>query len=67
VSGTNFTEGTIFAFGKAKVAGSNCISTSCSVTTPAAKKGKPGTVDVIAEVGKSKSVKNPPFDQFTYN
>jgi hypothetical protein len=65
VSGTNFTTATTFTFGKAKVTGANCISTSCSVTAPAAKKA--GTVDVIAAVGKSKSKKNRPADQYTYN
>ncbi len=63
ISGTNFSAGMSFAFKSASVSGVNCITTSCTVTTPA---GKTGTVDVIAKNGKAKSKKNPPGDQYTY-
>jgi hypothetical protein len=63
VAGTNFVPGMTFVFGKTTVSGSNCISTSCTASTPA---GKAGIVDVIAQVGKSKSKKSRPADTFIY-
>jgi hypothetical protein len=57
--------GTVFKFGKAQAGTVDCTSTTtCVVVAPAAIKA--GTVDVTAAVGKSKSKKNPPGDQFTY-
>jgi alpha-tubulin suppressor-like RCC1 family protein len=68
VTGNGFAIGadtTVFAFGKAPATGVECSSTtSCTLLTPAAK--KPGVLDIIAAVGKSKSKKNPPVDQYTY-
>jgi alpha-tubulin suppressor-like RCC1 family protein len=70
VTGSGFAIGvgtTVFELGKATATatGVECGSTSsCVLTTPAAKKA--GTVDVVAVVGKSKSKKSPPADQFTY-
>ncbi len=63
IAGTNFVPGMTFVFGKVTVSGSNCISTSCTVSTPA---GKAGIVDVIAQVGLSKSRKSRPADTFIY-
>jgi len=67
ITGTGFAagSGTTFAFGKVKAAAVNCTSTtSCTATAPQAAKA--GVVDVIAAVGKAKSKKSPPGDQFTY-
>jgi hypothetical protein len=64
LAGTNFASGMTFRFGKAVVAGENCISTSCTVISPAGR--KPGVVDVTGQLGKSKGKKNPPADRFTY-
>lgn len=68
VSGSGFAVGagtTTFKFGKELASGVECASTtSCTFVTPPAK--KPGVVEVSAAVGKSKSKKNPPADQFTY-
>jgi hypothetical protein len=70
ITGTGFAlgSGTAFKFGKASATAVECASTtSCSVTAPAAtKQGRESVVDVIAAVGKSKSKKNPPNDQYTY-
>lgn len=60
--GTNTTS---FSFGKAAASEAQCSSTtSCTVTVPKAK--KPGTIDILAAVGKTKSKKNPPTTQYTY-
>ena len=67
ITGSGFAlgAGTTFKFGKAEAASVECASTtSCTVTVPAAKKA--GVVDVLAAVGKAKSKKNPPGDQYTY-
>jgi alpha-tubulin suppressor-like RCC1 family protein len=68
VSGSGFAVGsgtTVFDFGKAPAASVECVTTSsCTLVTPAAKKA--ATLDVVAAIGKSKSKKNPPADQFTY-
>jgi alpha-tubulin suppressor-like RCC1 family protein len=68
VSGSGFALGagaTVFAIGKAPATSVECASsTSCTLVTPPAKKA--GSLDVVAAVGKSKSRKNPPADQFTY-
>jgi alpha-tubulin suppressor-like RCC1 family protein len=68
VSGSGFAIGvgaTIFEFGKAQATAVECSSTSsCTLTTPAAKKA--GVLDVVAAIGKSKSKKSPPADQYTY-
>jgi hypothetical protein len=68
VSGSGFAVGagaTAFRFGKAEATEVQCSSTtSCTFTTPAAKKA--GVVEVSAAVGKSKGKKNPPADQFSY-
>ncbi len=68
VSGSGFAPGagtTSFLFGKAPGGSVQCTSsTSCTFVTPPAKRA--GVVEVIAAVGKAKSKKNPPGDQFTY-
>jgi alpha-tubulin suppressor-like RCC1 family protein len=68
VSGSGFAPGagaTSFLFGKASGASVQCSSsTSCTFVTPPGKKA--GVVEVVAAVGKSKSKKSPPGDQFTY-
>jgi alpha-tubulin suppressor-like RCC1 family protein len=68
ITGSGFAIGastTVFEFGKASAMSVECSSTSsCTLTTPAAKKA--GVLDVVAVVGKSKSKKNPPADQYTY-
>jgi alpha-tubulin suppressor-like RCC1 family protein len=68
VSGNGFAVGagtTVFEFGKEAATAVECSSTSsCTLTTPAAK--KPGVLDVVAVVGKLKSKKTPPVDQYTY-
>jgi alpha-tubulin suppressor-like RCC1 family protein len=68
VSGSGFAPGagaTSFLFGKASAGSVQCSSsTSCTFVTPPGKKA--GVVEVIAAVGKSKSKKSPPGDQFTY-
>jgi alpha-tubulin suppressor-like RCC1 family protein len=67
ITGVGFVPGagtTAFKFGSKKATHVECASsTSCSATTP---KGKAGTVNVSATVGKLKSSANPPGDQFTY-
>ena len=68
ITGTGFGVGpsaTTFKFAKALASTVACASTTvCEVLTPAGKAA--GTVEVIASVGKSKSKKDPPADQFTY-
>ncbi len=68
ITGTGFGLGastTTFKFGKLAGSTIDCTSTTeCEVFAPAAHKA--GTVQVIATVGKMKSKKNPPADQFTY-
>ncbi len=66
IEGSGFsTSGTSFTFGKASGTAIECASTgSCSVVVPAAAKA--GVVDVVAVVGKSKSKKNRPVDQYVY-
>jgi hypothetical protein len=57
VGGTNFAAGMMFSVGSKRVAGAECISTSCTIVTPP---GLPGnTVSVIAINGKSRSVESP--------
>jgi alpha-tubulin suppressor-like RCC1 family protein len=67
ITGAGFAPGagtTAFRFGSKKATHVECASsTSCAVTAP---KGKAGTVDVTAAVGKLKSAANPPGDHFTY-
>jgi len=56
--------GTTFTFGSTKAKQVQCDSaTECTVAVPA---HTAGTVDVIATVGKLKSAKSPPGDQFVY-
>jgi hypothetical protein len=56
--------GTTFMFGSTKSKKVECASaTECTVVVPA---HTVGTVDVIAMVGKLKSAKSPPGDQFVY-
>ncbi|HTZ88174.1 MAG TPA: IPT/TIG domain-containing protein [Solirubrobacteraceae bacterium] len=68
VSGSGFAPGsgtTAFKFGKELASSVQCATTtSCTLLTPSAK--KPGTIEVSAAVGKTKSKKSPPGDQFTY-
>jgi alpha-tubulin suppressor-like RCC1 family protein len=68
ISGNGFAIGagtTVFELGKVPAASVECVSTSsCTFVTPAAKKA--GALDVVAVIGKLKSKKNPPADQFTY-
>jgi len=68
VSGSGFAPGagaTSFLFGKATGGSVLCSSsTSCTFVTPPATKA--GVVEVVAAVGKLKSAKVPPGDQFTY-
>jgi hypothetical protein len=68
VSGSGFAPGagaTSFLFGGAMGGSVLCnSSTSCTFLTPPAKKA--GVVEVVAAVGKLKSAKVPPGDQFTY-
>ncbi len=73
VSGSGFAIGssTELLFEKVAGTGVNCSSTSeCTVTSPPASgKIKPATgggVNVIAVVGKAKSKKTPPGDEFVY-
>ncbi|MGO9488109.1 MAG: IPT/TIG domain-containing protein [Solirubrobacteraceae bacterium] len=74
VTGTGFGFGrqnsshiTIFEFGKVYGAESRCVSsTTCTVSSPAASKGKAGTVDVTASAGGDTSKKSRPADQFIY-
>jgi alpha-tubulin suppressor-like RCC1 family protein len=67
VTGSGFATGsgaTVFTFGKAPASAVVCESTTaCTLVTPAAKTG---AIDVIASVGKAKSKKSPPQDQFTF-
>ncbi len=69
VTGTGFARGmtaTTFKFGSTQATSIECSSTTtCTVVTPPAN--KPGTVDVRATVGKAKTKKNPPADEFTYH
>ena len=59
------TSATTFKFGKLTGSTIDCTSTTeCEVLAPAAQKA--GTVEVFAIVGKMKSKKNPPADQFSY-
>ncbi len=68
VSGSGFAPGagaTGFVFGKAPGGSVQCSSsTSCTFVAPPGK--KTGVVEIAAVVGKSKSKKSPPGDQFTY-
>jgi len=68
VSGSGFAPGvgaTNFLFGTALGGSVLCSSTaSCTFVTPPAKKA--GVVEVVAAVGKLKSSKIPPGDQFSY-
>ena len=68
VTGSGFAVGaetTVFEFGKAPATAVECSSTSsCTLLTPAAN--KPGLLEIVAVVGKSKSKKSPPADQYTY-
>ncbi len=67
VTGSGFAPGsgaTTFTFVKATAASVFCESTtSCVLVTPP---GKPGTIDVRATVGKSRSPLSPPADSFTF-
>jgi alpha-tubulin suppressor-like RCC1 family protein len=67
VTGSGFAPGsgaTTFTFVKATAASVFCESTtSCLLVTP---RGKPGTIDVRATVGKSRSPISPPADSFTF-
>ncbi len=66
VAGSGFAlgTGTIFDFGKAAGSSVECTSTTeCTVTAPP---GKAGKVDVVAIVGTTKSTRNRPGDQYTY-
>jgi hypothetical protein len=68
IHGTGFAPdaGTSFTFGAGEATGIECSSTSaCTAITPTAK--KPAVVDVIAKVGKAKSKKTPPGDEFTFH
>jgi IPT/TIG domain/Bacterial Ig-like domain len=68
ITGYGFNPGhntTSFHFGKTTAPETNCESnTTCTTTTPSAK--KPGPVQVTATTGKAKSKKNPPNTQYTY-
>ena len=69
VTGTNFALGsaTTFKFGTIAGVSASCTSTtSCTVTAPAAKKGKAATIDVVAAVGKAKSKKTA-ADKYAYS
>jgi alpha-tubulin suppressor-like RCC1 family protein len=67
ITGVGFVPGagtTAFRFASKKATHVECASsTSCTATAP---KGRVGTVDVSAAVGKLKSAANPPGDRFTY-
>ncbi len=67
ITGAGFAPGmgaTAFKFGSKSATEVDCASeTSCTVVAPA---NKAGAVDVTAAVGKAKSAKSPPGDQFTY-
>jgi hypothetical protein len=69
IHGSGFATGagnTIIVFGSTEAASVACSSTvSCTAIAPAAKKAS--TVDVLAKVGKVKSKKAPPGDQYTYH
>jgi len=71
VTGSGFGLGsaaTTFKFGNTLGTSVECASTStCTVTAPAAARGKASTVEVRATVDRRTSKKNPPGDQFTYN
>ncbi len=67
ITGSGFALGssTVFLFGKAQAVGVACSSPgSCTATSPPGAKA--GVVNVIAEVGKAKSKKSPPGDEFNY-
>ena len=67
VTGSGFTTGggTSFLFGKTKATAVSCSSsTTCMMLTPA---HAAGTVDVIAQVGITRSPVNAPADQFTFS
>jgi alpha-tubulin suppressor-like RCC1 family protein len=68
VSGSGFAPGagtTGFLFGKAPASSVLCSSSaSCTLVTPPGKAA--GVLEVVAAVGKAKSAKVPPGDQFTY-
>ena len=68
VTGSGFAVGenaTTFKFGTAIASSANCsTSTSCAVVVPA---HTAGTVDVIATVAKTASLKNRPGDRFSYS
>jgi hypothetical protein len=67
ISGSGFAPGnsTAFLFGKTAATSVSCASTSqCTATTPAVS--KVGAVDVRALVGKAKSSKSPPADQYAF-
>ena len=67
VTGNGFALGagaTTFKVGKAYATSVECpATTSCTFVAPPAK---PGMVDTIAAVGKAKSKKAPPADEFTF-
>ena len=68
ITGTGFAVGngaTAFSFRKGAATSVECATTtSCTAVTPLAPKA--GTVDVIAQVGKARSKKSPPADQYAY-
>ncbi len=67
IAGSGFALGsaTELTFGKTLGTSVDCTSTTtCTVVSPPATRA--GSVDVIAEVGKTKSKKSRPADQFTY-
>ncbi len=67
--GSGFATGTgstLFEFGSTNATNVECSSTtSCTATAPAVTKAS--TVNVLAKVGKAKSKKAPPGDQYTYS
>ena len=68
VTGSGFAlgAGTTLKFGKTTGTSANCTSTTtCTVIVPASTKA--GSVDVIAAIGKAKSKKSPPGDQYAYH
>jgi IPT/TIG domain len=68
ITGSGFDPGianTNFKFGKSLASAVECASTTnCTIQAPSVT--KPATVDIIAAVGKTKSKKDPPVDQYRY-
>ncbi len=63
IGGTNFAASMTFLFGKVPASATQCIATSCTVTSPAAT--KKASVDIVGVIGKSKGKKST-TDKYLY-